>query len=209
MTYVNTIFAIDCILGIVECTWIRLAVNGACNQCRTSWSGFFTINRAGRIASCRWCSNRLNFTIQRRVGAANVTMGLLIQRMILRFWINIRIRVARFFFLFYLINPANESKWMEIIEFKMRILNENEKNGKVNLQPSINFDRLTDISSSDSLFTDNDDGTSAFRGKCVPGMSSTPNGSQKWSANKNDQRTTTLWAQYRVLSIPSWYYKWE
>lgn len=108
-------FSIDCILSIVECTWIRLAVNGACNQCRTRWSSLFTFIRTGRIASRRWCSNRLDFTIQCWVGAANVTMRLMTQRIILRFWINVRVHVALF--------------WFFLIKTKMiRIINQWKRN---------------------------------------------------------------------------------
>lgn len=67
-------------------------------------------------------------------------------------------------------------------------------------------DGLTDTSSSDPLLMDSNESlTAAFSGKCVPGMSCTPNGSQKWSANKYVQRITRLCAQYRVASMPSWY----
>lgn len=189
-------FALDCRLCIVECACVRLAVNGACDQCRTGWSGLFTITGTGRIRSAlagwRWCTNRLRFILQRWCWAANFTWRLVIQRIILRFWIIVRVDVA--FFQFDLTQTTNvKLKWTEIMNISLWL---SMKTSQTIIKSEKFHGEPTEISSSDPVFMDsNEFFTAAFSGKCVPGMSCTSNGSQKWSAKMYVQRTTRLMAQ--------------
>lgn len=188
-------------LWIVECAWVLWWQRAGKDDRCTRWSNLSTI---GTIRSSWSCANRLHVIIEFRhwCSWAGLTLS---ARSILRlqftvrngatWWFSIAFKVVLRFACLEL--RWKNDEWIQTIQFVVL--------GIKNMNNRIDWLTTDSVSHSDPHNAEN--GTSAFLGKWMPGINSTPKFSQKWSASRNDQRETRLRAQWRVASTVSWYWK--